>query len=147
MKVIDETREIGPVGTIARVIVGAGFIVAAVFVGATLPAIVIGAVVIPGAVTGAMLLRGLRARPLRAHEPHWHCVNLTIAAALFVTIPAAAFLFYGASMLIAAWRGFGACELLASSNLILRRKDQMACPVFLPIDAAEARATGRDLYR
>jgi hypothetical protein len=55
-------------------------------------------------------------------------------------------LFYGVSMLLAAWRGIGACEVFAISNVIQRRDDQLGCPVFLPVDLAEARITGRELY-
>lgn len=146
MKGMAGAREIGPVGTTARVLVGAGLLAGAFLVGLTQETILLGGVAIPAAVTGAMLLRGLRAKPLRAHEPYWHCVNIAIGTALVVLSPAAAFLFYGGSMLIAAWRGLGTCELLAVPNLVLRRNDQLACPLFLPIDAAESRSTGRDLY-
>lgn len=40
----------------------------------------------------------------------------------------------------------GACELLAVSNPLLRRNDQLACPVFLPVDAAEAKAMGHEVH-
>jgi len=146
MKSMARVREIGPVGRTARVFVGAGLLAGAFLVGRAQEAVLLGGVVIPTVVTGVMLLRGLRAKPLRAHEPYWHCVNIGIGVALFAFSPAAAFLFYGGSMLIAAWRGLGACELLAVPNLVLRRNDQLACPLFLPVDAAEARSTGRDLY-
>ena len=33
------------------------------------------------------------------------------------------------------------CEVLAISNWLLRRDDQVGCVVFSPIDAAEARLT------
>jgi hypothetical protein len=52
---------------------------------------------------------------------------------------AAALVFYGASMLLAALRGYSACEVLAVSNWILGRDDQIGCLVLSPIDAAEAR--------
>jgi hypothetical protein len=50
-----------------------------------------------------------------------------------------ALLFYGVTLLIAAWRGQPGCEATVLSNLILRRDDQIGCPTFSPIDAAEAR--------
>ena len=53
------------------------------------------------------------------------------------TVDAAA-LFYGASMLVAATRGAGGCEVTAISNLLLRRDDQVGCALFAPLDMAEA---------
>lgn len=51
----------------------------------------------------------------------------------------AALVFYGASMLLAAARGYGGCEVLAISNWILRRDDQVGCLVLSPIDDYERR--------
>jgi hypothetical protein len=45
----------------------------------------------------------------------------------------------GASLLIAAARGYGGCEVLAMPNLITGRGDQIGCLVYSPIDRAEAR--------
>ena len=45
----------------------------------------------------------------------------------------------GASMLLAALRGYGGCEALAFFNLVTGRRDQIGCLLFTPIDAAEAR--------
>lgn len=49
----------------------------------------------------------------------------------------AALLFYGASMLLAALRGYGVCEVLAVSDWLLGRDDQVGCVVFSPIDQLE----------
>jgi hypothetical protein len=51
----------------------------------------------------------------------------------------AALYFYGAAMLLAAVRGYGGCEVLAVSNWLLRRDDQVGCVLFWPVDALEAR--------
>ena len=51
----------------------------------------------------------------------------------------AALIFYGASMLLAAARGYAGCEVLAISNWILRRDDQIGCLVLSPIDGYERR--------
>ena len=51
----------------------------------------------------------------------------------------AAALFYGMTLLVAAWRGQPDCEATVLSNLILGRDDQIGCPTFTPIDAFEAR--------
>ena len=42
-------------------------------------------------------------------------------------------------MVLAALRGYAGCELLALSNWLLRRSDQIACAVFTPIDSVELR--------
>jgi len=39
-------------------------------------------------------------------------------------------LFYGATLLVAAWRGQPGCENTVISNWILGRDDQVGCPVF-----------------
>ena len=51
----------------------------------------------------------------------------------------AAVVFVGASMLLAAARGYAGCEVLAISNWLLRRDDRVGCIVFAPVDFAESR--------
>jgi hypothetical protein len=51
----------------------------------------------------------------------------------------AAVIFLGTSMLLAAARGYAGCEVLAISNWLLRRDDQLGCMVFAPVDLAESR--------
>jgi hypothetical protein len=46
--------------------------------------------------------------------------------------------FLGASMLLAALRGYSGCESLAISNWLLRRNDQVGCLIFSPLDHLEA---------
>jgi hypothetical protein len=58
----------------------------------------------------------------------------------------AALLFYGASMLVAATRGYAGCEVLAVSNWLLRRDDQIGCAPFWPVDAWEARGADRKVF-
>jgi len=60
----------------------------------------------------------------------------------------AALVFYGASMLLAALRGYAGCEVLAISNWLLRRDDQVGCLVLSPIDQLERRRPrgGRDAF-
>jgi hypothetical protein len=55
----------------------------------------------------------------------------------------AATLFYATTLLVAAWRGQPGCEITVLSNWILRRDDQVGCPLFAPIDALEARQRTR----
>lgn len=48
-------------------------------------------------------------------------------------------------MLLAAVRGYAGCEVLAVSNWLLRRDDQVGCAPFGPIDAVEAHHTVRQI--
>jgi hypothetical protein len=75
-------------------------------------------------------------------------INIAVFIALVLTpryapplsfTSSAALVFYGASMLLAAARGYGGCEVLAISNWILRRDDQVGCLVLSPIDDYERR--------
>jgi hypothetical protein len=49
----------------------------------------------------------------------------------------AALIFYGASMLLAAARGYAGCEVLAISNWLLSRDDQIDCVMFAPVNQLE----------
>ena len=44
-------------------------------------------------------------------------------------------------MVLAALRGYAGCEMLALSNWLLRRSDQVACAVFTPTDSLEQRGS------
>src|SRR5216683_3845024 len=59
----------------------------------------------------------------------------------------AALVFYGASMLLAAVRGYGGCEVQAISNWVLRTDDQVGCFVLGPVDDAERRLRQRQAHR
>jgi hypothetical protein len=141
-------RGIGPIGTALRVIAGAGLIY---YVGAAdgggwdvgwLDA-VLGFVALPAVmIVIGMLASRYADGPLRFDGPLGHLGNLAVIAALVLNpvTAAGAGLFYGATMLIAAWRGQAGCEASVVSNLLLRRNDQLGCPIFLPIDLLEARS-------
>jgi hypothetical protein len=137
-------RRIGPLGTTARVVVG-GLLVGSVTWGHLTrgfhpSAWLLGLVGFP-----ALLVAGqwLRARhtltPLRATGPLAHALNLAVILVLYLWEPTsdAALLFYGASMWLAAARGYVGCEVLAVSNWLLGRDDQVGCAVFWPIDQRE----------
>lgn len=137
-------RAIGTVGTMARLIVGLAFIALAFLTGEfELYSLPLGLVGFPAVV---LLLQWLRARwapgRLQATGSLGFCLNILIAVPFFIFsyTQAAAFLFYGASMLLAAARGYAGCEVTAISNWLLRRDDQVGCMIFSPIDAAEASA-------
>jgi hypothetical protein len=135
--------ELGPMGRVARVIVGlALFGLALLWWDPSWGDALLGLLVAPVLVVGTIAVLGRqRPQPIRATGPIGHALNLVILIPLFA-LPAtagAASLFYGASMLVAAVRRYGTCEVTAISNAILGRDDQVGCPLFAPLDAAEAR--------
>jgi hypothetical protein len=76
-------------------------------------------------------------------------LNCLIFLVLYLTLfsaPAHAFtsdealIFYGATLLLAAVRGDAGCEVLAVSNWVLRRDDQVGCVVFSLVNHWEGRA-------
>jgi hypothetical protein len=138
----------GPIGTAARVFTGLALLYIAG--GATIASwgiepqdAVIGLIVLPA----LMVALGLAARryadgPIRFTGPLGIAVNLALIAALVgndVTGPEGATIFYGTTLLIAAWRGQPGCEGTVVSNWVLGRDDQIGCPTFTPIDEVEAR--------
>jgi hypothetical protein len=73
---------------------------------------------------------------------------MAIVAALYLTpfyaralssTSDATLVFYGSSMLLAAVRGYAGCEVLAASNWLLGRDDQVGCLLFGPLDHLERR--------
>jgi hypothetical protein len=121
-------------------VVGAAMIIGAIVSGIDALDVLVGLVAFPLAVAAAVVVRGRDARPVRLTGLEGHCLNCALIVAAFVLLPAAALLFYGTSMLVAAARGYEGCELFAFSNLVWHRDDQIACPLFHPIDRAEHRA-------
>lgn len=150
-------RAIGVWGAAARVAVGS-LLMGSVLYGHAArgwhpAAWLLGLLVFPALVLAGQWRRAVRhPAPLGATGPVGHAVNLAVFLALYLTwwyAPAvdvlsdAALLFYGGSMLLAAARGYAGCEVLAVSNWLLSRDDQVGCAPFGPIDATEARHTGR----
>lgn len=149
-------RRIGPLGAGARVMVG-GYLLWEVLA-TPVPdrvdgSLVLGAVGFPALLLSWQWWRSRRhPEPLRATGPVASVLNLAVVAAFYFTpwyLPAlsvtsdAAMIFYGASMLLAAARGYGGCEVLAVSNWVLRRDDQIGCLVFAPVDLLEERLRRR----
>ena len=140
-------RRIGRAGTISRVIVALGLLDLALMHGGlswrlTWHDAVLGLVVFPA----VMVVTGLAARRFAGRAIHFTgplgvAVNTAVIVALLANRYTAggAELFYGITLLVAAWCGQPGCEATVLSNLILRRDDQIGCPTFTPIDALEAR--------
>jgi hypothetical protein len=141
------TRSIGPWGTTARVVVGTAMLVGAVILGIGALDAALGLVVFPLVVVALVAIRDRYATPLRLTGTVSPCLTCAVGVAAFLLVPVAALLFYGSSMLVAAARGYGGCEIFAISNWVRRRDDQVACPVFDPIDRAERRAAARNSAR
>jgi hypothetical protein len=147
----ERKRRIGPVGTALRVAVGLGLLYLAggangVSWGVEWYEPVLGLVALPALtlVLGSAARRYAR-EPIRFTGPMGHALNCAAIAAL-VTNPytgSAATLFYATTLLIAAWRDQPGCEMTVLSNWILSRDDQVGCPIFSPIDIAEARQRTR----
>ncbi|MGH3015137.1 MAG: hypothetical protein ACRDNR_13085 [Gaiellaceae bacterium] len=75
-----------------------------------------------------------------------NCAVIVTLAVNPYTVGGAA-LFYGGTLLIAAVRAQPGCEATVLSNWILGRDDQIGCPLFSPIDRAEARLAARTQAR
>jgi hypothetical protein len=142
------SRRIGALGTASRLVVGLGLLglaladnPAGVLLGLQTRELVLGLGVFPAVmvVTG-LLARRFATNPLRLTGPVGLTVNTGVIIALFLTpyTVGAAALFYGASLIAAAWRGLPGCEATVISNLALRRDDQIGCPTFTPIDVLES---------
>ena len=143
-------REIGPIGTASRVLVGLFALYLALVDGPPFADrfawdlrwydALLGLIVLPAIAVGFGLAARRRSPGgVRFMGPAGIAVNLVVIVALVgnaYTAPGA-LLFYGATMLIAATRGKAGCEGTVVSNWILGRNDQIGCPVFEPIDAAE----------
>jgi hypothetical protein len=140
-------RRIGPMGTAVRVVGGLGLLYLAGGAGGLSWNVqwyepVIGLAVLPAIMLAVGLLaRRRKTGPLRLTRPMWSCLNCAVIVALVANpyTSGGALLFYGATMLIAAWRGQAGCEITVIPNVLLQRDDQIGCPTLSPIDEAEAR--------
>jgi hypothetical protein len=144
------TRRIGPIGTATRLIGAAVLLYLAFFDGASWGLEWYDLAVGLGVLPAAMIAFGLGARryasgPVRFTGSAGTTANCLLLIALAVNPYTAggAALFYGATLLVAAWRGQPGCEGTVVSNVILGRDDQLGCPLFSPIDDAEARLKAR----
>ncbi len=154
-------RQIGTIGTVARVLIGF-FMVFYGLTGGRIEvmngnvqtgfdplSVGIAVVAFPALLLAWQWIRARTAKTrYEATGPLATTINIAVFIALVLTpryapplsfTSNAALLFYGASMLLAAARGYGGCEVLAISNWILRRDDQIGCLVLSPIDDYERR--------
>jgi small multidrug resistance pump len=154
------SRDIRPIGTVARLGIGlwlAGSVVYGQLVTHLVPAThsfaswALGLIGFPAVVLGWHWWR-IRRHPARFQDasPLSFVLSVALPLALYFTwwyAPAfsatsdAVLLFVGGSTLLAALRGYAGCELLALSNWLLRRCDQIACAVWTPLDSLEQRGS------
>jgi hypothetical protein len=147
-------RRIGPIGTMTRLVAAAGLFYLALFDGTSWGLDWYDAAVGLGVLPAAVIAFGLAARryasgPVRFTGSAGTTANCLLIVALAVNPYTAggAALFYGATLLVAAWRGQPGCEATVVSNVILGRDDQIGCPIFSPIDEAETRLDARRSVR
>ena len=146
-------RRIGPLGTASRLLAGLALLYVAASDGGRLSwdlrwyDVALGRGVFPAVMVGiGLAARRFAGAPVRFTGPLGLAANAALGVALLANEYTAggAALFVGATLLVAAWRAQPGCELTVVSNSILRRDDQIGCPVFTPIDEAEARLTARN---
>jgi hypothetical protein len=137
-------RQIRRFGTAARIVVGAWLLGSVVqghlARGFHLSAWLLGLVGFPAVLVGLQWLRARRIPTrLDATGPVGHALNLVVFLVLYLPEPTsdATLIFYGASMWLAALRGDAGCEVLAASNWLLHRDDQVGCALFWPVDQLE----------
>lgn len=145
------SRRIGWLGAGGRVVFGIALLALAIVglppVGHLLDwrQILLGLLALPAAAIAIQLLR-LVFTDGQLHETGGLASVINCVALVgLVTIPATrdvTLVFLGASLLVAAVRGYGGCETLAVSNWLLRRNDQVGCLIFSPLDRMESRLSG-----
>jgi hypothetical protein len=146
-------RDLGPIGTAARLVVGLLLVGLIVYgqlssSGHLAPTTwALGLIGFPALVLAWHFWR-IRCNPARFSDTSAlsFVLSLALPVALYLTgwfVPPlwftsdATLIYVGSSLLLAALRGHAGCEFLALSNWLLRRSDQMACAIFTPIDSLE----------
>jgi hypothetical protein len=152
-------RHIGPAGTAGRVVVGGALVGSVVWghvrSGPDLWAWLIGFVALPAlTIVWQRWRAGLDpGRLVWLTGPAWPPRDLAVFMALYLTswyaptisaLSDASLIFYGTTMLVAAGRGYAGCEVLAISNWVHGRDDQVGCLLFEPIDRIERRPREED---
>src|SRR5260370_8014477 len=151
----ESRRHIGPIGTTARVVLGL-FLVGYGLIGGTLVVgqgqlrtgfeplgVLLGLIGFPAILLAWQWLRMRHdATRFEATGPVGTAINMGVFLALFLTpwyarvfsfTSDAALVFYGASMLLAALRGYGGCEGLPIPNWVLHRDDPVGCCFLTPL--------------
>jgi hypothetical protein len=154
-----ESREIGPIGTLTRIVGGILALAIPIGLGG------LGWWDLAVGLVGLPLFAALAFLIVRTGYERWTpgglaaqsgtcwgaaCWLLAIVFAGFVPVAAltpvsgtAFWVWIGGSLLVGAARGYGGCEILAFPNVLTGRRDEVGCLVYTPIDRAEARHIAR----
>lgn len=148
-------REIGPLGTASRIVGGTAAVLAPLAIWGSSwcdwAAGLVGFPALAGATGGVVTTIETRVGMLGragSRGMGWPAALVLLAVVLggatavtFVTPidGTAVWIFLGVSMLLAAFKGYGGCEVLAFANAATGRRDRVGCVVFAPVDWAEAR--------
>lgn len=141
-------RSMGMVGRATRLIAGALLLgvayarwSAAGSVASGVLVLLVGLVLLPLGTTALM-----RAAARGREKVDWHGPSAVLAQSAVIAgalagqgwISGSLLVFLGASLVLASVRGYTGCEILAYSNLLLSRRDEMGCVVFSPLDRLDA---------
>lgn len=141
---VASARGIGPVGTVLRLCFGGLALLVAGLSGPTGLELAVGLVGYPVAELALVrLFRGPGSAPFRLYGWKGYALNYGIALALWLVWTIPALLFFGVSLLLAGVRGYAGCEILALSNLLRGRDDELACAILSPIDNIERSVMAR----
>jgi hypothetical protein len=143
------TRDIGRVGTLARLGGGVILIVVPIAGHGISPWDAAGALIalplvafLVAAALGPRQAEAAAAAATRRQALLAIAIVLVLATALTFLTPVdqgAIWLFLGVSTLLAGLRGYAGCELLAIPNALSGRRDRLDCFIYSPIDGAERR--------
>lgn len=137
-------RGIGPLGTALRLGFGCLAIVVAVVNEPSLVEIAVGLVGLPAVeLLIVRIFRGPGEPPFKLYGLWGYALNYGIALGLWLVWPLPTLLFFGVSLLLAGARGYAGCEILALSNLLRGRRDELACAILSPVDNIERSVLGR----
>jgi hypothetical protein len=153
-------REIGPLGTTARIAAGvlALFILVATN-GLSLWNLITGLLVLPAIAIGFLWTLGFSRDRSRAVSPNSGCayvnerrpwsteiellalVTVLVVAVSFVTpiTEGSILIWLGTSFLLTSVMGYAGCEMVAIPNLLTGKQHRLPCFLFSSIDRAEAR--------
>ena len=150
-------RAIGPIGTIGRLIAGPILIYFGIYsplehitsisslslLSGYWDDLLVGVIGLPLIMVSLQLLwQAIKNKPLMATGRVGFVLNFAVISVLFFTPLHHSMWFYlGFSLLIAAIRGYRGCEVMAISNWLTGRNDQVGCVIFSPIDALEIKRT------
>jgi hypothetical protein len=147
-------REIGPIGTVTRVVGGVLAIALPIALSGfswwdaagALIALPLVATVVAGVASTGPDERASRFFS-RGHVISYLAIAAVIGIGIALTFVTpvdggAVWGFLGVSVLVAAYRGCAGCEVLAIPNAITGRCQYVGCVIYTPIDVAEARWRG-----